>query len=76
MRLSEFKELMADEFGRGYGEVIVRDLVLSSLDDQTGQQALSAGVEPRAIWLAICQANAVPKERWTGKPATKKPIAE
>ena len=75
MRLSEFKELMADEFGRGYGEVIVRDLVLSSLEDQTGQQALAAGVDPRVIWLAICQANAVPKERWTGRLATKKPSA-
>ena len=72
MRLSEFRELMADEFGRGYGEVIVRDLVLSSLEDQTGQQALAAGVDPRAIWLAICQANAVPKERWAGRPAPKK----
>lgn len=72
MRLSEFKELMADEFGRGYGEVIFRDLVLSSLEDQTGQQALADGVDPRVIWLAICQANSVPKERWVGRPAPKK----
>lgn len=75
MRLSEFKELMAEEFGRGYGDVIVRDLVLSSLDDQTGRQALAAGVDPKVIWLAICQANAVPKERWAGRPAPKKPSA-
>ena len=75
MRLSEFKEMMAEEFGRGYGDVIVRDLVLSSLEDQTGQQALAAGVDPRVIWLAICQANGVPKERWAGRLAPKKPSA-
>lgn len=67
MRLSQFRELLADEFGAEYGEVLIRDLVLSELGDQTSATALAAGIDPRQVWLALCRANQVPVERWHGK---------
>lgn len=66
--------LMNDEFGSEYAAVLVRDLVLTELDDRTGQQALAEGVEPKDVWLAICRAQNVPEERWLGlnkKPKNK-----
>lgn len=62
---------MEDEFGREYAAVLLRDLVLTELDDRTGSQALGQGVDPREVWLAICRAQNVPEERWLG--LNKKP---
>jgi len=62
---------MEDEFGREYAAVLLRDLVLTELDDLTGSQALEQGVDPREVWLAICRAQNVPEERWLG--LNKKP---
>ncbi len=62
---------MEDEFGREYAAVLLRDLVLTELDDLTGSQALEQGVGPREVWLAICRAQNVPEERWLG--LNKKP---
>ncbi len=74
MRHSDFEMLMNDEFGNEYAAVLVRDLVLTELDDRTGQQALAEGVDPKDVWLAICRAQNVPEERWLGlnkKPKNK-----
>ena len=76
MRLSEFRNLVDDEFGHEYGQVITRDLVLTSLQDQTATLAIAAGVDPREVWLAICHAADVPKERWHGKLKPNKPKAD
>ena len=65
MRLSQFHELMADEFGP-QSQYLIQDLVLFELGDQTASQLLASGHEPREIWLAICKAQQVPKERWNG----------
>ena len=73
MRLSEFRHLVDEEFGQEYGQVITRDLVLTSLQDQTANLAIAAGVDPREVWLAICHAADVPKERWHGKTKPNKP---
>lgn len=67
MRLSQFHELMNDEFGPDQSAYLLKDLVLGELADQTGSQAIAAGVDPREVWLAICRANGVPKSRWHGK---------
>lgn len=72
MRLSQFHSLMTDEFGQTYSQVISRDLVLGSLGDRTAEAALAAGEDPKDVWLALCEANNVPKERWAGKPQAKK----
>ena len=56
---------MAEEFGT-QSEALIRDLALFELGDKTAKTLLAEGVEPREIWLAICLAQQVPKERWTG----------
>ena len=67
MRLSQFTELLNDEFGAAYGKVLLADLVLTELKDRTGQQSLNDGEDPRDVWLALCRATGVPKERWHGQ---------
>ncbi len=57
---------MNHEFGQTYAAVLLKDLVLQSLSDRTGQQCIDQGEDPRAVWLAICEAESVPKERWQG----------
>ncbi len=66
MRLSQFQQLMTDEFGESYAQVLLNDLALTELHDLTGQAALDAGESPKAVWLAICKASGVPKSRWHG----------
>lgn len=66
MRLSQFYELMADEFGKPQADVLIRDLALLELGDQTATVLLDQGEDPKQIWLAICRAQQVPQERWNG----------
>jgi len=72
VRLSQFQELMADEFGEVHASVLLNDLVLLPLGEKTGQAALDAGEDPRDVWLAICAAMDVPRDRWHGKPQKNK----
>ena len=57
---------MADEFGKAHSEVIVRDFALLELGDKTAATLLAKGEDPKQIWLAICRAQQVPIERWSG----------
>ena len=66
MRLSQFQELMSDEFGKSQAQVLIRDLALLELGDKTAASLLASGEDPRQIWLAICRVQQVPEERWTG----------
>ena len=66
MRLSEFWLAMADEFGDAYGRVLAHDLVHSAVGGLTADQAIAAGVPPRQIWLALCDAQDVPMNRRYG----------
>lgn len=66
MRLSEFWLAIADEFGDAYGRVLTHDLILGAVGGLTAEQAIAAGVPVRSIWLAICEACDVPRERWYG----------
>lgn len=65
MRLSEFRFAVHQEFG-DYGRVVVRDLVLTEMGGRTAEEAIAAGMPPREIWLALCRASDVPRERWYG----------
>lgn len=67
MRMSEFWQLVDDEFGTGYGRTLVRDQVLQALGDRTGEQALAAGERPRTVWVALCEALDVPPQRRWGR---------
>ena len=64
MRRSEFLRAVDDEFG-ARASSLTRDLVLSDIG-HTAMEALDAGVDPRAIWLALCSETDVPRERRYG----------
>ena len=66
MRLSEFRTAVDDEFGAAYGRVLTRDLVLGELGGRTAEQAISAGMSAREVWIALCRASDVPESRWYG----------
>ncbi|AXJ10637.1 DUF3046 domain-containing protein [Arthrobacter sp. PM3] len=67
MRISDFWRLMDDEFGAGYSRVLGNSLVLAGVGGRTADQALSAGVPPRQVWLALCDVQDVPPERRLGR---------
>jgi hypothetical protein len=58
---------MDDEFGAGYSRVLSSSLVLAGVGGRTADQALSAGVPPKQIWLALCDVQDVPAERRLGR---------
>lgn len=66
MRISEFRALAHEEFGRPLAETLVRDLVLAPFDT-TAAGALDAGEDPRTVWLALCEAMEVPADRRLGR---------
>ncbi|WP_197220367.1 MULTISPECIES: DUF3046 domain-containing protein [Bacteria] len=65
MRRSEFLRAVEAEFG-ARASSLVDDLVLSALGGRTSSEALSAGVPPREIWLALCEETDVPADRRYG----------
>lgn len=67
MRVSEFWSLMDDEFGTGYARSLGRDLVLTDVGGRSALEALEAGIDPKAVWLAVCDAKDVPLQRRLGK---------
>ncbi len=66
VRHSEFWRLMDDEFGAGYARSVASDQVLAALGSRTAAEALEAGVPPREVWAAVCEAMHVPEERRLG----------
>ncbi|GAA2989190.1 hypothetical protein JOD63_001701 [Microbacterium terrae] len=65
MRRSEFLRAVEDEFG-ARGPSLVFDLVLPAVGGRTAERALSDGVPPREIWLALCDETDVPAQRRFG----------
>ena len=63
MRITMFRKLMAGEFGQVRAEMIARDHVLSALGGRTADEALEAGIGPKEVWLAVCEAFEVPANR-------------
>jgi hypothetical protein len=61
MRLTEFWRRMDGRFGAAYSRSIAADQVLPQLGGRTVDQALTAGVDAKAVWLAICDAFDVPR---------------
>ena len=52
---------MREHFGDSYAASVARDFVLAGLGGRTVDQALADGVEPKAVWLAVCDAFDVPE---------------
>ncbi|MGN6273723.1 MAG: DUF3046 domain-containing protein [Protaetiibacter sp.] len=65
MKVSEFHRAVADEFG-AFGRVLVRDTVVVALGNRTAEAALDAGVPAGEVWMALCAALDVPRDRWHG----------
>lgn len=63
MRHSDFWLLMDDVFGASYARTLASDQVLGALADRTAVQALADGLEPRAVWRALCDAMEIPEQR-------------
>ena len=63
MRITVFRKLMAQEFGEVRADMMARDHVFSSIGGRTVDQALEAGLAPKEIWRAVCDAFEVPLER-------------
>lgn len=66
VRYSDFSQLVDEVFGRAFGRTLVREQVLPRLEGRTPAEALAAGVEPRDVWHALCDALDVPEERRWG----------
>jgi len=59
-----FWERMNARFGTSYADSVARDVTVAQLGGRTAQEALSAGVPAKAVWLAICDVFEIPiKER-------------
>ncbi|WP_086821175.1 DUF3046 domain-containing protein [Allokutzneria sp. NRRL B-24872] len=63
MRITLFRSRMNDEFGSVRAELMASTHVFSSLGGRTVDQAMEAGMDPKRIWLAVCEAFDVPPER-------------
>ena len=63
VRLTEFRGLMDTEFGPTRAAAVSRDHVFADLGDRTVEQALEAGLDPRRVWRAVCDAYEVPPRR-------------
>jgi Protein of unknown function (DUF3046) len=63
VRLTQFRDLMNDEFGPARAAALTRDHVFAELGDRTVEQALEAGISPRKVWRAVCEVYEVPAAR-------------
>ena len=66
MRVSRFWVLAEDEFGAAYAHSLAGSTHMAPLGGRTAQEALDAGVPPREVWIALCDAMDVPENRRHG----------
>lgn len=66
MTRSEFLRALTEEFGEVMAATVTRDVVLGVLGNLTASEALEAGVEPKVVWEALCEAMDVPVSRRHG----------
>jgi hypothetical protein len=62
VRLTTFWEKMRAQFGDAYATSVAKDTVLAGLGGRTVDQALAEGVEPKAVWQAVCEAFEIPEK--------------
>jgi hypothetical protein len=72
LKLSQFQQLVHDEFGAAFAQVLIKDFRLQQFQDQTAEELICSGVDPKEIWLELCRQQSVPKERWSGIPVKKR----
>jgi hypothetical protein len=60
MRETEFWERMREQFGPAYADAVARDQVIGGLGGRTPSDALSHGIDPKQVWLAVCEHFEIP----------------
>lgn len=65
MRLTEFHQLVEDEFGSARANWIVQSQVLPGTG-KTSEELIESGVDPREAWRGLCDAFDIPEERRLG----------
>lgn len=65
MRLTEFHQLMNDEFGPAKGDWIAHSHVLALLGG-TPEELIEAGTDPGKVWDELCEDFSIPPERRLG----------
>jgi hypothetical protein len=55
VRVTEFWERMREQFGPVYADAVARDQVISSLGGVSAVAAMEAGIDPKQVWLAVCE---------------------
>ncbi|WJY97761.1 DUF3046 domain-containing protein [Corynebacterium fournieri] len=65
MRLTEFHQLVQDEFGAARAQWIVQTQVLPG-SEKTSAELIDEGVDPREAWQGLCNAFDIPEERQLG----------
>ncbi|PAT09349.1 DUF3046 domain-containing protein [Corynebacterium gottingense] len=71
MRLTEFRQLVEDEFGSDRAGWIIQSQVLSA-EGETAAEMIESGVDPKVAWERLCDSFDVPQERRLGvdRPGT------
>lgn len=68
MKLTEFRGLMAAQFGPARAASVAADHVFSALGGRTADQSLDAGLDPKRVWFAVCDDFDVPESLRHGLP--------
>jgi hypothetical protein len=55
VRLTDFWQRMDEQFGSTYASSLAHDQALPPLGSRTVEQALAQGVDPKAVWRAVCE---------------------
>jgi hypothetical protein len=59
VRLTDFWDRMATQFGAAYARSVAADYRLPTLG-RTVDQAITDGIDPKLIWRAVCDAFELP----------------
>ncbi|AWB84197.1 DUF3046 domain-containing protein [Corynebacterium liangguodongii] len=65
MRLTEFHQLVVDEFGPANASWVIDSQVLPGYS-QTASEMIESGIDPREAWAGLCRAYDIPEERQLG----------
>ena len=64
VRLTDFHDRVAEQFGTVTGDSMLVDHLLLSLGNRTAAQAIEDGEDPKDVWRALCVEFDVPRSRW------------
>ncbi len=73
MRIREFWYAVEQQFGKDWGQVVVRDVVLGGkIGSFTASEALERGIPARDVWEGLCEAMSVPQADRHGRGLPEK----